>query len=299
MRNALSIALKTLELGLKTPRLLVQRDAVRYYEFLGDDVIEGEHAGFGDTERALWLNLGYWREALSYPQAASALACLLADRAELSPGDTLLDVGFGFGEQDLLWAERYGVAKIIGVNVTPLHVERAQARVRARGLEGRIDLRLGSATALDFAPASFDKVTALECAHHFDTRETFFAQAFSVLRPGGRGARADGLPLPGQAAPGWFGRMVLRRWAYVLENFYDRDAYCDKLRAAGFVEVRCTSIREQVYPGICKYADQRRRGKSMQEPIAPLDAADLRDGLRIWEGLGVSDYVIITADKPG
>jgi microcystin synthetase protein McyJ len=298
MRNAWSVVRKSIMLGLQTPQLLFARDAVRYYEFLGDDVVEGEHAGFSDPARALWLNLGYWKDTQSYPEAASALACLLAEHAGLSASDELLDVGFGFGEQDLLWAERYAVKQITGVNISPLHATRARARVQARGWQGRIDLRLGSATELPFSPASFDKVTALECAHHFDTRETFFAQAFAVLRPGGRLAIADGLPLPGQRAPGVIQRLVLRRWSYPIVNFYDREVYQRKLEAAGFVDVTCTSIREHVFPGMSKYADQRGRGRAMSEPIEAVDAQDVREGLALWERLGVSDYVIITADKP-
>ena len=297
-RNLFSTVAKAIELSLQTPRLLLQRDSIRYYEYLGDDVVEGEHAGFRDPNRALWLNLGYWRSARTYPEAAAALACLLADAAQLSPDDTLLDVGFGFAEQDLLWVERYGVARIVGLNITPLHVERAQARVRERGLEGRIDLRLGSATDLPFEPESFDKVTALECAHHFDTREQFFAQAFRALRPGGRLALTDGLPLPGTGKPGFVARMTLRRWAYPVANYYDRDAYCQKLRAAGFVDVQARSIRRDVFPGLSRYAELRRAGVAIADARVELDAEAVAAGLATWEWLGIADYVLFSAEKP-
>src|SRR6185436_7496411 len=120
---------------------------------------------------------------------------------------------FGFAEQDFLWLERYGVKKIAGLNITTMHVERAQARVKERGLEERMDLRLGSATQAPFEVGSFDAVTALECAFHFDTREKFFDEAHRVLRPGGWLATADVLPAPGASPLTFLNRMALKRWA--------------------------------------------------------------------------------------
>ena len=132
--------LKSLEALLKTPKFLLSKDAAAYYQHLGDDVLEGEHEKFVDAAKPLWLNLGYWESARNYPDACVAMAELIAGAAKLAPGIELLDVGFGFAEQDFFWLERYGLKRIAGVNITPLHVEKAQARARERGLEDRLDL---------------------------------------------------------------------------------------------------------------------------------------------------------------
>src|SRR6186713_2694004 len=124
-----------MEVVLRTPMLLWRSDPAEYYSYLGEDLIEGRHKErSGDGDKPLWLNLGYWKEARTYPQAAEALAALVAERAELGPQDELLDVGFGFAEQDLFWVQRFGVKHITGVNITEMQVRRAQARVRERGL---------------------------------------------------------------------------------------------------------------------------------------------------------------------
>jgi len=285
---------------LKSPKLLLSDDAADYYQYLGDDVVEGHHGGFEDPNKPLWLNLGYWKTARTYPEAAMAMATLLGDAAQLGPNDELLDLGFGFAEQDFFWIEKYGVKRITGLNITPLHVERANQRVRERKLESRMDLKLGSATEIPFSEASFDKVTALESAFHFDTREKFFDEAFRVLRPGGRIATADGGPAPGQGPLTFANRFVMKRWSVPEANMYDRDEYCKKLAAHGFVNVSCQSIRNYVFPGCSKYRALRDKGTPMKDAVIELSAEEVEKcwSIEQWALTGFTDYVIYSADKP-
>ena len=280
-------------------RQLVRSDAAQYYQQLGDDVIEGETESFKNPEKPLWLNLGYWEHARTYPEAARALAQQLGDAAALNPTDSLLDVGFGFAEQDIYWVEHYDVAKITGLNITAFQVERARQRVAQRGLQDRILLGMGSATQMPFSSGTFSKVTALECAHHFDTREQFFAEAFRVLKPGGRIALADGIPEVGVSNPTLLTKIVLRHWATPVANYYDRNEYSRKLKAAGFVNVQCRSISAHVFPGTVTYSALRRSGLRLEDAVIPeLSKADVEKALKRWSPMGLNDYVIVTADKP-
>lgn len=293
---------------LRTPRaflrelmMLVRSDPRDYYAFLGDDVLEAQDEGFSKADKPLWLNLGYWKTARTYPEACADMARKLAAAARLQAGDVVLDAGFGFGEQDLLFAREFGVGKIIGVNVTELHVKVARERVERRGLSDRIDLRLGSATELPLEGASVDEVLALECAFHFDTRERFFEEAFRVLRPGGRLATADCVPFPGERPAGLVNTLVWRRWGVPAANIYDRDAYADKLREKGFVDVEVESIRHHVFPGMHRYAELRKRGVPMAEAVITLSEQDVASclGVEAWaKNGGLTDYVIVSARKP-
>ena len=281
--------------------LLRQKDAAAYYTSLGDDVIDFMNDGYVDNSKPLWLNLGYWKDARTYPDACVAMVELLGTRAGLQPGDGVLDVGVGFAEQDFVLLDRFKVSHITGIDITPVHVDKGRDRVAKRGLEKQIDIRLGSATAMEFPDASFDKVLALECAFHFDTRDQFMREAFRVLKPGGTIALTDMLPTPGKKPR--LTTAFVRKYGHIPEaNYYDREEYPRRLAAAGFGDVLVESIREDVFPGMANYSRQRIEGKKkMDEVVVEVsedDRAQCR-GVEIWErGTGLTDYVIVSARKP-
>jgi ubiquinone/menaquinone biosynthesis C-methylase UbiE len=257
----------------------------------------------GFTREGLWLNLGDWRAASTIEEACPALALRLAGTAGLGPGDAVVDVGFGFAEQDILWARRFAPRRIIGLNVTPEHVRLGRARVRRAGLSQTIALRQGSATAMPLPDACCDVVTALECAFHFDTREAFLAEAFRVLRPGGRLAMADILRAPPAASP-LLARWQRLTWRGFAERFrvpaanaVERMGLAAQIAAAGFTAARVESIGEDVFPGFHRAlmtdaALARRLPATLLRPYRALGA--LGAG-RIYAAL---DYVLVFAQKP-
>lgn len=281
--------------------LIRQKDAAAYYTMIGDDVIDFMNEGYVDNSKPLWLNLGYWKTARTYPDACVAMVELLGARAGLDPADRVLDVGVGFAEQDFVLLDRFKVSHITGIDITPVHVDKGRARVARRGLAGQIDVRLGSATAMEFPDASFDKVLALECAFHFDTRDQFMREAFRVLKPGGTIALADMLPTPGRKSG--LTTVFGRKYGHIPKaNYYDREEYPGRLVTAGFGDVFVESIREDVFPAMAKYVRQRvQEKKTMNEVVVEVteeDRAQCR-GVSLWErATGLGDYVIVSARKP-
>jgi microcystin synthetase protein McyJ len=270
-----------------------------YYTFVGTDPINFQGRDFGPL-RPLWLNTGFWRTARTYDEACAALATYLGEVAQLGAADEVLDVGCGFGEQDFLWMRTFAPRRIVAVNITQLHVEVARQRAAARGVADRVEFQLGSATELAFAPASFDKILGLESAFHFRTRETFLAQAFRILRPGGVLALTDMIPLPGQGKGGLMARLERRFGTFWSENLYDRDIYARKLEKLGFVDVSIVSIRNDVYPGMARFAQARKEGRPMQEIVVELTPDDIATcrGHETWTAIGIGDYVMVRARKP-
>ena len=76
---------RAVQAAMSTPSFMVSQTPEKYYEYLGDDVVEGRHEKFSDPNKPLWLNLGYWKTARTYPEAAAALATRLAERGTVEP----------------------------------------------------------------------------------------------------------------------------------------------------------------------------------------------------------------------
>jgi ubiquinone/menaquinone biosynthesis C-methylase UbiE len=238
------------------------------------------------------------------------MAHMLGERARIGSGDHVLDVGFGFGDQDMYWMETSRPKRITGLNITGFQVDRARQRVEQKGLHDRIDLREGSATAIPFPGEHFDKIMALECAFHFDSREDFFGEAFRVMKTGGRLAVADIIPMD---SPGWpRGHGLIARliepfrqgiWQMPTKNQYPGREYQKRLEAAGFENVSVTSIREHVFGplrdkvrGIIRQPEMRKRLHPLYDNRLALAA--YATFIAHGPPFAPMDYVIVTADRP-
>ena len=139
-----------------------------------------------------YLNYGYTTaRRQSYEERQERLCSEVHRAAAIEPQHVLVDVGFGSGEQDFLLARTWPFAKLIGFNIAAKQVEYASKRAAAEGLADKLEFRHGAAEELPgIAPASVDRVMAIECAFYFD-RPRFYARAAEVLKPGGLLVLAD------------------------------------------------------------------------------------------------------------
>jgi ubiquinone/menaquinone biosynthesis C-methylase UbiE len=132
---------------------------------------EFEHAGWSDPTTAV-----HYDNLFSAITMQSVAALLQAARLESDRG--LLDVATGPGYVA-------GAALAIGANVIAIDFS-PEAIALARVHHPSATFYEGDAQQLAFDDATFDAVTCNYGVPHFSEAEKFFAEAFRVLRPGGR-----------------------------------------------------------------------------------------------------------------
>jgi SAM-dependent methyltransferase len=194
---------------------------------------------------------------------------------------------------------------IDGVNLSATQVEQARQRVAAEGLEDRVRLIRGSATALPYPARTFDVVLALECAFHFDTREDFFHEALRVLRPGGRIALAVLVTVgaPQRGVKALLDSVRARMWQMPHANRIDAEAYCASLERAGFVDVEIDVISPDLFPPLRAAVQHALERDALRSKVHPLHRNGVSD--RLYSAFFTHDrpfapldYVIVTAKAP-
>ncbi len=134
--------------------------------------------------RDIWgyhVHHGYWETGVETPEeAATALCELVASRLSLTPGERLCDIGCGYGETARIFASRYGT-DVTGFTISKRQFEIAENQ-SARG----VSIRLCDWLDNGLPACSFDCAYAIESSEHIEDKEKFFAEAYRVLKPGGR-----------------------------------------------------------------------------------------------------------------
>jgi cyclopropane-fatty-acyl-phospholipid synthase len=151
------------------------------------------HYALGTDFYRLWLDhpymmytCAYWTEGTaSLEEAQRNKMEHVCRKLRLEPGETLLDIGCGWGGFSFYAFERYGVLPT-GLNTTPEQLKDMRAEIRRRGLEDHI-----KTVEADFreVPGQFDKcasIGVLEHAGRDQIAEVVQAHA-DCLKPGGIG----------------------------------------------------------------------------------------------------------------
>jgi L-amino acid N-acyltransferase YncA/2-polyprenyl-3-methyl-5-hydroxy-6-metoxy-1,4-benzoquinol methylase len=199
----------------------------------GGQVTDGEgcfgavaYAAYGDTaglpEAAVRASLG-----CGNPVAVAAL----------EPGERVLDLGSGGGIDVLLSARQVGPAgRVYGLDASPEMIALARANAAAAGA-GNTEFLLGSIEEIPLPDGHVDAVISNCVINLSADKPRVLAEAFRVLRPGGRLGISDVIADEG-ADPA--ARAEAERRVGCASGTVTAAQYRDQLLAAGFTQVSIT-----------------------------------------------------------
>lgn len=197
--------------------------------------------GEGADARGLSRAIGYSEDQIaSVPDGANlGLGCgnPLA-LAALEEGQTVLDLGAGAGFDCFLAVRAVGPqGRVIGVDMTPAMLDKARRNAETGGYPN-VEFRLGEIEHLPVADASVDMVISNCVINLSPDKPQVFAEAFRVLRPGGRLLVSDIVllkPLPEAL------RTSVAAYVGCMAGAVLRNDYLAMIRTAGFEEVSVPS----------------------------------------------------------
>ena len=138
------------------------------------------HEQFGNPTGPLGWLVGQVMAVKNAPRSRWVLSLL-----RLEGASHVLEVGFGSGVDVRRIARLAPRARVAGVDRSREMLRQARGRNAAEIAAGRVDLRLGSAAALPFANASFDRAFSINSVQFWADRQRCLRELYRVLRPGG------------------------------------------------------------------------------------------------------------------
>jgi arsenite methyltransferase len=166
-------------------------------------------------------------------------------RAQLNPGETVLDLGSGGGIDVLLSARRVGpTGKAYGLDMTDEMLALANENKRRSGVANvvtNIEFLKGEIENIPLPDNSVDVIISNCVINLSADKDKVLREAFRVLKPGGRFAVSD-VVTRGEILPEI--RQSVLAWVGCIAGALEENDYRSKLAAAGFekIEVEPTRI---------------------------------------------------------
>jgi len=183
--------------SLKLPRLPLkpnpeQQRQGEFHSKQRDRAAIQHHYDVGDEFYQLWLDpwmvyscAHFEHPFMSIAQAQQQKLDITCRKLKLQPGETLLDIGCGWGAM-LRWAVKHYGVKGYGITLSDKQVQYNQQKIKEEGLDDQLEVEL-----LDYRDlpqtSTFDKIVSIGMVEHVGLKHypAYFKHAYQCLKPGG------------------------------------------------------------------------------------------------------------------
>jgi SAM-dependent methyltransferase len=176
------------------------------------------------------------------PEGESAVSYGCGDPitlASLQPGQTVLDLGSGAGLDCFFAAKKVGESgHVIGVDMTPEMIERARTSADRLNIRN-VEFRQGFLEDLPVEADTVDVIISNCVINLSPDKSKVFAEAFRVLKPGGKLAVSDIVtdgPLPQSI------KQSLSAWAGCVAGAVEASEYIGMMESVGFTNVSVSPV---------------------------------------------------------
>ncbi|KAF9166659.1 hypothetical protein DFQ26_007232 [Actinomortierella ambigua] len=290
-----------------------------------------QHAFLNLEVTGWWFNMGLWPDKseqqqrttrLPFRDACKALVRKVVHDIGINEQSSILDVGFGCGDQDVYMAQQYKPGKITGITIESIQHHAAEQLVKHSEVgDTKIALYvadasklpeflaahpqvLGGATGTGEGKSFFTHVVSIDSAYHYRTRRQFLENAFRYLQPGGIGrlAMADMVlakPAPTSAVGRWVFEKVFEAIQVPPTNMKSLAEYRHDLEEVGFQDIEIECVEERVFAGLADHIEaQLGQFGGLVKPNVHWTYRGLVRGLRWLAASGWIHFVVVKARRP-
>ena len=170
------------------------------------------------------------------PEADLGLGCGLPTAfALINEGDTVLDLGSGAGNDCFVARAQTGEkGKVIGVDFTPIMIEKARENAEKRGFNN-VEFRLGDIEKLPITSGVVDVVVSNCVLNLVPNKKKVFQEIIRVLKPGGHFSISDVVligDLPAELT------QEAEMYAGCVSGAIQKETYIDLIKESGFIDIK-------------------------------------------------------------
>ncbi len=188
------------------------------------------------------LNFGLWEQDVKNPLEAQKKMCqYVSVLGEFNSAKKLLDIGSGYSSPALFWKEQFPELQITCLNLNFNQLNQESAK-------NYLELVNSTSTSIPLDENSFDRIIALESAHHFKPLGRFLEESKRIIKNDGVVILA--IPVTDQRLANLKLGILNLTWT---SQHYSKRFVESQVKNAGFMIQSNEEIGSKVYEPLAEY----------------------------------------------